>query len=481
MESMVEMRREFPKIIHFIWLGGLIPEKYYDSIRSLAIVAERSGFEINLWTDNPKKQQGLVERWVSSDMDVAWPKTFVEKLGILNLRVREISELISRMERDEFYQDRSFLNAFIANVNRELIGFSNYAAASDLLRLEILRQEGGYYLDTDTEFEINDDYMLSPDIRVLGFMTNISFSCSVHNGNAVQVEYRGINNDIIAALPNHVIIQNTIRSIIANYAKLEKTSHLVQKDRKTILTLMPNDVASYLDSDRNHLRLYSIDKRLVYFIEGEEQSFESNPENNLAVEVILRAFGRVKNSPIDLKDDSYFTPFGILLGCTYEDGEDLACARLLKAANRLGHIDLGQSDMDLKRYSLSMGSAHEALNNSPRAYFTIRTSGPNVLASEVVAFWKQQDNITLRALDSLQLCEDGGRHDLVKRIAGLAVTPKSDLTWLQKKSKSRAFNDTDLDSARFFVRKRAFVSGLESTAEDLQSSASADGGFSILK
>lgn len=204
---------ELPKKIHFIWVGGAIPEKYLRSIQKLADIAKRSGFEINLWVDNEMNYQ----------------KTSTQaNIQIPNLRIRMIDELQEKMRADPFYQgdegeDR--LKQFNYCVRREMVGFKNLAAASDFLRYEILRQEGGYYFDTDTEFKVDSSSRLTPDRPVLGIKGNFETHWDRNMDNSINIKELGGNNDIIVALPNHHVLHEAIISSIANYRKLDNEEY----------------------------------------------------------------------------------------------------------------------------------------------------------------------------------------------------------------------------------------------------------------
>lgn len=204
---------ELPKKIHFIWVGGPVPEKYLRSIQKLADIAKRSGFEINLWVDNEMNYQ----------------KTSTQaNIQIPNLRIRMIDELQEKMSADPFYQGEEGevrLRQFNYCVRREMVGFKNLAAASDFLRYEILRQEGGYYFDTDTEFKVDSSSRLTPDCPVLGIKGNFEIRWGRNWDNSVNIKELGGANDIIAALPNHNVLQEVILSSIANYRKLDREEY----------------------------------------------------------------------------------------------------------------------------------------------------------------------------------------------------------------------------------------------------------------
>lgn len=200
--------KEPPKKIHFIWVGGKIPKNYLETIIQLGALAKQSGFELNIWVDQEKN--------ISSALSNLFPQG-VESKDRLGFKIRKIDSLIPGMEQDPFYQQNDRLNQFLFNVQRELIGSKNYASVSDLLRYEILRQEGGYYFDTDTHFNFTKTHLHLPKLSSMklpwGVMTNIEL-----RGNALQK----INGDILIAVPNHPVIENAIVASLNNYATFDK-------------------------------------------------------------------------------------------------------------------------------------------------------------------------------------------------------------------------------------------------------------------
>lgn len=181
-----------PKKIHFIWLGGPIPEDYLLTIHHIAALAKKSGFEINLWVDHKRNYE----------------KTALAKeMEIPNLRVRHIDDVFKRMQADKFHQEEGRGKIYEKLIRREMIGLKNLAAASDLLRYEILRQEGGYYLDTDIHFRTKMDAVLKADQSKYGFLCGWRFPHNRILGS----------NDIIGVTPDHDIMKIAIQKIIKKY------------------------------------------------------------------------------------------------------------------------------------------------------------------------------------------------------------------------------------------------------------------------
>lgn len=228
-----------PSELHFIWLGSPLPKKYLITLLQLIPIARRSGFKINLWVDHLSNYYQSVDNYMP-DLELSAQSSF--------LQIRELGELKHEMKSHEFFLEKNNHNlvendikagAFTRSqdrysdfwqcVDREMIGAKNLAAASDLLRYAILYLKGGYYFDTDTKFNffniirdqnrkwliqsvlLDEKYKLCADQFALGFS-------SVWG-----------QNDIIAALPEHPILEITIESALYafnDYDKLKLTDSM---------------------------------------------------------------------------------------------------------------------------------------------------------------------------------------------------------------------------------------------------------------
>lgn len=263
MRSSTSQVQTFPRIINFIWLGGPIPTNYLNTINAVATAAKRSGFEVNLWVD---KEENYIKTSVATGINPA------------NLQVRNITELLDNMKQDPFYQHEDRFEKFKEVIGREMVGFKNLAAAADLLRYEILRQKGGYYFDVDSEFpelaiidkpapikplrkkgqseesyqqELNsykeelkyrraqarslyhpDKVELKPETTQLGIKFNAAFLFDEED----RIENYANNNDVIAAMPNHPVMENMIIYNLLEHAQLDrqKTTRLDAKEFKRV-------------------------------------------------------------------------------------------------------------------------------------------------------------------------------------------------------------------------------------------------------
>jgi insecticidal toxin complex protein TccC len=120
---------EIPKIAHYVWLGGNLPDYARSNVISYAM--DNPDWSVNLWTDNPGKLTNyLIEQGLSKD-------------AFLHFHVWDVNQAIESVPA---HLKRDFSDVY----TREISGpYRNYAAASDLLRLAILYRWGGLYMDTD--------------------------------------------------------------------------------------------------------------------------------------------------------------------------------------------------------------------------------------------------------------------------------------------------------------------------------------------
>ncbi|KTD82222.1 TcdA/TcdB catalytic glycosyltransferase domain-containing protein [Legionella waltersii] len=196
-----------PPKIHFVWVGGPIREKYLRTIMDVAMVAKRSGFEINLWVDN----------------DMNYVKTSAQEgIDIPNLRIRNVHELEVQMQNDPFYEGDRY-KKFWEYVNRERVGFRNLAAAADFFRFEILRQEGGYYFDTDIVFCLDENSRFVADEIPFGVKAHVDLHTGVYESSCVVSAIGDVNNDIIAAVPYHEVMEGAIQFAMEQHEMYDTT------------------------------------------------------------------------------------------------------------------------------------------------------------------------------------------------------------------------------------------------------------------
>ncbi len=142
-----------PRIVHQIWLGSKVPEKYRHWIESWM---NMRGWEYKLWTDEE-----------------------VKKFKMKNRDLYERSD--------------------------------NFGEKSDILRLEILYKYGGLYVDTD--FECIQPEIFDELHRYFDFY--IGFEPLEHG--STKFNMFKMCNAIIAAIPEHPLIHDLVDNMRANF------------------------------------------------------------------------------------------------------------------------------------------------------------------------------------------------------------------------------------------------------------------------
>lgn len=209
MNSIKIIDTKSPAILHCIWLGSPIPQKNLKNLLELALLAKKSGFILNLWVDDNKNFSRALENLHSLNGDHLDLFVSHQSFGVT---LKNINTLLLRMENDPFYQQDNRLRDFIIFVNQEAIGFKNFAAGSDPLRYEIERQDGGIYIDMDTFFNIKGDSFLKKEELPIG----IKFS---------RIDGEETLNDVIAAVPNHPVMEYAIVYYIKKYRIFSKNNN----------------------------------------------------------------------------------------------------------------------------------------------------------------------------------------------------------------------------------------------------------------
>ncbi len=125
---------------HFIWIGGKMPEKYMNNLRELALICRcmNPPYELNIWADKGS---------LLANVDAF--------NNIIGLKVRMVEEeLLKPMmeEKNSPYSDFEKMK-MLKCLFFEYLPPQNYAAVADFLRVEVLRQNGGIYIDTDNTLE----------------------------------------------------------------------------------------------------------------------------------------------------------------------------------------------------------------------------------------------------------------------------------------------------------------------------------------
>ena len=165
---------EIPNIIHIIWFGSIPKYEYLENIRKWKTF--NPGFKVKLWTSSKSM----------SEEEMTGMRRFCQKHEIESIDI----------ESDAYlgYKNIEAIKEFLQKAE---IGLPRFAAASDILRLSILFQEGGHYFDTD--------------ITPLDTISDIKWRCTNGSYQLVGYEYwYGATNPrfqycIMGSAPNNEI------------------------------------------------------------------------------------------------------------------------------------------------------------------------------------------------------------------------------------------------------------------------------------
>lgn len=460
-----------PQKIHFIWLGGPIYPKYLKSIQGVAELAKIDGYEINLWVDNERNYYKTADQ---------------EQIHIPNLRIRKIrEELYANQIHDPFYLgndpdfsikkdeatnddeekpgDRS--KHFQSYVERELVGFKNFAAAADLLRLEILRQEGGWYFDTDTYFpNINPPFPPKLQQTQVG---NLTPEQKIKKYNQSYLEYLDrvvqYNQTHVPVFPvRPLTVKNPPETYAATYKERHKEMFSLLKER--LLTIKKN---AWSTNQTQPIHEHFDNQEILQLgIAVHSAGCLSDPydENGNLSKTSLSLIN-TNNDILGAVEDSFCIKSMILDAMKYYKDLD---EKVLSKEYSPGKRNDNFSEMDAKRYPKEFGRGllHRLYGRRSR---TIDAAGPGVIARVVNKIWpeavasinnrsdltaKKKAEFIEESASSLLIKKDYG-HDCVSSAAGIKVESIYDMTWLEKKKLSSLDAESiDAESMNWTLGKR---------------------------
>lgn len=191
---------DLPKIIHFVWAGGIKQMPVVNQERIMAWIREHRDFKVYIWVDyktaignsEEQKKLGVLEHFQQITKQAT------------NLEIKDVNEdLFLRFQQsDEIDKVSKFFNYEINRLR------PNYGASSDILRYSVLYNYGGAYFDSDVlvggnklstiaPFEVLDKHMIFID------------SNSQNSGH--------IGNDAFITTKNNPVIKQILKKCIANY------------------------------------------------------------------------------------------------------------------------------------------------------------------------------------------------------------------------------------------------------------------------
>ncbi|WP_380178550.1 glycosyltransferase family 32 protein [Kalamiella sp. sgz302252] len=205
--SLATSANNIPKEIHYIWLGK---EKISDSAIHNIISASKTNpeYNITLWSDNPEKLKNQI-------LNKGYSQAIFSRINIKqpNLSTK-VAAAISRECTDN--------------------NFKNYAAASDIMRLAVLKDYGGIYMDVDVA-------MKAPlgDIKAQRQSSTGEIDCLIFQ----EKSERGVrfSNAVIAAPKNSKGIEKMLNAAVAPYEGIVPEMGCGKTAGKGELTKLMND------------------------------------------------------------------------------------------------------------------------------------------------------------------------------------------------------------------------------------------------
>ncbi len=199
-QAIAQQSPSISKDFHYIWVGGPLYQEYWQGICHLAMLLKKGKYpgKVNIWVDKPSNLD-----WLSVKQTPGRRlKVFNESMQFYQkvFTVRNISDLKSQVP--DFLTPRQHTEYWNI-INFELHGLQNLAAASDYLRLEILRQQGGIYLDTD----------------IVCLLFNGQHSSASSLEAKPDFKIINLNNSFIISPPAHPVVNTAVRYGVVNYLK----------------------------------------------------------------------------------------------------------------------------------------------------------------------------------------------------------------------------------------------------------------------
>lgn len=170
--------KAIPKVVHIIWIGGDIPERNRQCIVTFPRL--NPDWEVNLWIDENQLLTGERRRQISShesatvspqkwqevaknlgpkaedDATIKYLKEYLNMRGedLVGLREQQMHSIVNfckshNLKLRTVQRDVKMGSTSTIYRNELVNRGANFGSASDILRIEILLQYGGIYVDTD--------------------------------------------------------------------------------------------------------------------------------------------------------------------------------------------------------------------------------------------------------------------------------------------------------------------------------------------
>ena len=239
--------KEIPKVFHFIWVGGDVPDGHVDNIAAWKL--SHPTYRAILWYDGANMLANTIRKKVKKAGEGRQPLREIKSSPLYQTHDKGRFEVLAiksheagKVHKDEdYYVGRAGakLNSLLMKLQaRQVEGCDirakyaksfknmnvydlemanespNLGAASDVLRLEILIKEGGIYMDVDIGFKkpLPNPLTVREDLALFGIYSD-GRPC----------------NALIAACAGSELLKTCRASIKESYKRLDTETALAQK------------------------------------------------------------------------------------------------------------------------------------------------------------------------------------------------------------------------------------------------------------
>lgn len=191
-----------PKKLHAIWLGGILKEAGKKNIAEWK--AKNPDYEANVWIDSSTylvdDSPEAIKQKEEYEQFKEWAKN--NRINIIDINPNATDPDPAVLKRPELFKGMNSAQFYLDELKDP---GSNYAAASDILRAEILYHDGGVYFDAEDVFPNKPLGQLNAPQGIL-----------VHSFGSRDF----LNNDVIASIPKGERIGRFRDVIQKNYEEL---------------------------------------------------------------------------------------------------------------------------------------------------------------------------------------------------------------------------------------------------------------------
>ncbi len=258
---------EFPKILHFIWLGGVPFSENIDTVNQW--ISENDDYDINIWYSEKDLYSRASKREIRFNNNIDFKaslqsdnpsadiviKYFNDTFKGKNVSIKALESLWELLEQEKdiplvqnslhyaaLSDIQTLKEAFEMEVLDPLPKARNLAAASDIARVLLLYYFGGIYFDFDVK--ATNSYKIALPPSPFGFR--------------MDMKEKHQCNDLLASIGHSKNMANVIEKMASNYSEII----LDHKEKKVYDDI---DVLRYFDELYNHLMKRSKPDRSLYF------------------------------------------------------------------------------------------------------------------------------------------------------------------------------------------------------------------------